>query len=425
MHFSLGRSNVDNPRQLLKVFTLLSVVSIASVLVLSGFGIKRVFSDEMIRAAEETAIFVGNSIFEQEREVLLKPGRGTDSVTLDAADFESLDARMKRFLRTFNMYKIKAFASNGAIIYSTDHALIGKVEGENHKLDRVLHDGAVISELERKDKVRDLKGEDRINIDVVESYVPIRLDGRIVGAFEVYVDTTSTRERVLAAMKGSLTVLALVLALVFALLHVPMRRGVAGLMRAQDTLRQLASTDALTGIYNRRHVLDRVQEERARMLRDRHEEARKTIAYVMIDIDFFKKINDTHGHQIGDVVLREVASRLRSSLRTYDVLGRYGGEEFLVALPNTTLHEARFVADRMHEAVRHAPVDSDNGPITVTVSIGVAASANPAEESAHAIKRADDGLYQAKADGRDRVISVAAPGDDAATVSLKLVSDRP
>jgi diguanylate cyclase (GGDEF)-like protein len=408
---------------LLSAFSLLSVISVVCILVLAGFGIKRVFSIEMIRAAEETAVYVGNSIFEQEREVLLKPGHGRAGVALDQEDFGALDARMKRFLQTFNMYKIKAFGQDGTIIYSTDHSIIGKAEGANAKLRRVLDAGAVVSELEFKDQVRDLKGEERFKLDVVESYVPIRDGGNIVGAFEVYVDTTSTRDRVIGAMKGSLTILALVLILVFGLLYLPMRKGVHDLTRAQDELQKLASTDALTGLYNRRHVLDRVQQERARMLREKQDVAQKTMAFAMVDIDFFKKINDTYGHQVGDHVLQEVSTRLRQSLRVYDVLGRYGGEEFLVVLPNTTVHEAQFVAERMHEAVRHAPVACDGESIVVTVSIGVAATHSAAEEAAHTIKRADDALYHAKENGRDRVISSnVPPAENTDAAGLKLVS---
>ncbi|MDH5537280.1 MAG: GGDEF domain-containing protein, partial [Betaproteobacteria bacterium] len=88
--------------------------------------------------------------------------------------------------------------------------------------------------------------------------------------------------------------------------------------------------DALTGIFNRRHVLDRLMEERERMRRVRVEEVLTCMSLLMVDIDHFKRVNDTHGHLVGDDVLQAVSSRLKSSLRAYDVIGRYGGEEFLV-----------------------------------------------------------------------------------------------
>lgn len=411
----------EDPRRLLRVFLVLSIISVLSIVILAGLGIKRVFSAEMVRAAEETAINVGNSLFELEREILLKPGHSGASVAVGAADFHLLDERMKRFLRTFNMYKIKVFSKDAAIIYSTDHKIIGTIEGDNASLAQVIGKGSIVSKLERKPLMKDFSGREHTDIDVVETYVPIREGQNIVGAFEVYVDTTSTRERIVAGITGSVIMLLAVLALVFGLLLLPVRKGMLSLGRVQDKLRALASTDVLTGISNRRHVLERVAEERARMRRDKREVSHHSLAVAMVDIDFFKKINDHHGHQAGDDVLREVASRLRDSLRIYDTLGRYGGEEFLAVLPNTTLDEAMFVAQRMRDAVRNSPVTHEGTAIPVTVSIGVATSHSPDEEPAHAIKRADDALYRAKEEGRDRVLANTDPPLPAGGVALKLV----
>lgn len=401
----------DNPENLLRLFSILSVCSVVAILILAGFGIYRVYSDEMIHVAEETAVYVGNSIFEQERKVLLKGSAKLGSLAVSADDFGGLDERMKTFLRTFNMYKIKTFSADKVIIYSTDQKIIGKVEGENHRLDAVLSTGQVISELEKKEKIRDLKGEERFNLDVVECYVPIRggaggPNDPIVGAFEVYVDITTTHQRVLSALKGTLSVLGLVLVGVFGLLFLPMRKGMKQLKHAQNVLHELASTDALTGIFNRRHLLNRLQEERARMLRHGEDSNKNSIAYVMVDIDYFKKVNDTHGHLAGDHVLREVSSRIKESLRLYDTLGRYGGEEFLAVLPHTLLDEAIIVAERIRANVCATPVVCEEISLTVTVSIGVAATRTPDEEIAHSINRADEGLYKAKRNGRNQVCAL-------------------
>jgi len=404
MSVKIDSVKVSNPKRLLKVFTTLSIVSVVCILVLAGAGINRIVGNEMILAAQDTSIYVGNSIFEQEREVLLNPNQNSASVELQTKDFETLDARMKKFLRIFNMYKIKVFSKEAMIIYSTDHRTIGKSEGDNLKLTRVLAVGEVISELERKDKMLDFKGVEHLEIDVVETYVPIFDGANIIGAFEVYVDITSTQARVMNAVQGSLIVLTMILILVFGLLHLPMRKGMKGLDRAQANLHKQATTDALTGIFNRRYVFDHVQKEQARILRQKHKVATKFMAFALIDIDLFKKINDTHGHQMGDDVLQQVASRLKGCIRPYDVLGRYGGEEFLVVMPNTTLEDANFVAERLLKAVHYAPVIADGESIAVTVSIGVATTHSAVEDTDHAIKRADDCLYQAKEEGRDRVV---------------------
>lgn len=400
-----------NPDHLLKFFALLSVCSVIAILILAGLGIHRVYSDEMMLVAEETATYVGNSIFEQERNVLLKEINGRATMSVTPEDFAFLDARMKTFLRTFNMYKIKAFSAEKEIIYSTDQKIIGKVEVENAKLESVLSTGKVIAELERKEKIRDLKGEERFNIDVVECYVPVRSGASgpkdpIVGAFEVYVDITTTHQRVIKAMKSSLSILGIVLIGVFGLLFVPMRKGMNQLKHAQDVLHELASTDPLTGISNRRSLMNRLQEERARMLRHGLDAGKKSIAFVMVDIDFFKKVNDTHGHLAGDHVLQEVATRIKESLRVYDTLGRYGGEEFLAVLPHTYLDDAIVVAERIRANVCGTPVVCDEISLTVTVSIGVAVTQTPDEEIAHSINRADEGLYKAKSNGRNQVCSL-------------------
>jgi diguanylate cyclase (GGDEF)-like protein len=414
----------NDPRRLLKAFSLLSIISILCILALASIGIKRIFSAEMMHAAEETAINVGNSLFELERDVLLKPSSIGTSVEVAAGDFAALDQRMKRFLRTFNMYKIKVFSKEGMIIYSTDHKIIGKLEGDNQNLLGVLNKGVIFSKLERKELMKDFVGTEHKDIDVVETYVPIRDGQSIVGAFEVYVDTTSTRGRIAVAIRNSVIMLLGVLALVFGCLYLPVRQGMRSLGRAQDKLQTLASTDVLTGISNRRHVLERVHEEHARMQREKREISRRTLAVSMIDIDFFKKVNDKYGHPAGDYVLREVASRLRASIRIYDTLGRYGGEEFLAVMPNTTLEEALIVSERMHKAVGFEPVTFEGITIPVTVSIGVASSYSPEEDSEHAIKRADDALYRAKETGRDRVLAseeFASEEFPSSGVSLKVV----
>lgn len=408
---SASVAKTENPEHLLKLFSLLSICSVLAILILAGFGIYRVYSDEMIHVAEETAVYVGNSIFEQERKVLLKEGNGRGSLTVANEDFAGLDERMKTFLRTFNMYKIKAFSADKVIVYSTDQKIIGKVEGENHRLDSVLSTGRVVSELEKKDKIRDLKGEERFNLDVVECYVPVRsgaggANDPIVGAFEVYVDITSTHRRVVSALKGTLAILSIVLVGVFGLLFLPMRKGMKQLKHVQNVLQELASTDVLTGIFNRRHLLNRLQEERARMLRHGEDTGKKSIAYIMVDIDYFKKVNDTHGHLAGDHVLQQVSARIKESLRVYDTLGRYGGEEFLAVLPHTEIDDAILVAERIRATVSATPVVCEEVSLTVTVSIGVAVAHSPEEEIAHSINRADEGLYKAKRNGRNQVCTL-------------------
>ncbi|MEN9627435.1 MAG: hypothetical protein RJA10_662 [Pseudomonadota bacterium] len=167
-------------------------------------------------------------------------------------------------------------------------------------------------------------------------------------------------------------------------------------VRQARRLHDLASTDELTGLANRRALTATAENALARSRRDR-----TPLAMLMVDVDHFKQINDTHGHAIGDEMLRHLARVLAASLREQDTLGRLGGEEFLAVLPSASLADARRVAERMCAAAAASPLPGPHGPVAVTVSIGVAGGD---EVSAAAlIARADAALYQAKHAGRNTV----------------------
>lgn len=172
----------------------------------------------------------------------------------------------------------------------------------------------------------------------------------------------------------------------------------AELQRLNAELNQLARTDALTGVANRLQANERLSAEFARFRRSHH-----PYAVLMLDIDLFKQINDTHGHAVGDVVLQQVAAILRRSLRDIDFVGRTGGEEFMVILPMTRQDNALLVAEKLRHAVAMHTFTEVANVGQVTVSIGVQeaslADANPEQ----AVNHADHHLYQAKRGGRNRV----------------------
>jgi diguanylate cyclase (GGDEF)-like protein len=162
-------------------------------------------------------------------------------------------------------------------------------------------------------------------------------------------------------------------------------------------LRRDALIDPLTGVLNRRSFLEFSSREAARTQRGGSD-----FAVLMADIDHFKRINDTHGHPAGDAVIREFAEIATRILRPSDILGRYGGEEFVISLPDTSQTQAMLVADRLLKSVEAAAVISDTGAIRFTVSIGVA-GCSPHSPLKDAIKRADGALYAAKHNGRNRI----------------------
>jgi diguanylate cyclase (GGDEF)-like protein len=163
-------------------------------------------------------------------------------------------------------------------------------------------------------------------------------------------------------------------------------------------VKQLATTDELTGIFNRRQFFLLAHRElavaRRRDLR---------LAAVMVDIDHFKKVNDTHGHHTGDQVIRTVARRLTDAIRGTDILGRYGGEEFALILPDVG-DSALAIAERLRAAIATSPVDTDAGPLPITISVGVAHLTEADGDAEILLANADKALYTAKKGGRNRVI---------------------
>lgn len=175
------------------------------------------------------------------------------------------------------------------------------------------------------------------------------------------------------------------------------------LIAATEELRFRASHDMLTGIPNRATILEAINRERARQIRDGG-----SFGIILADLDHFKAINDTYGHLAGDTVLREAAVRMRSCVRAYDSVGRYGGEEFLIVVPAGDILGTTAVAERIRCSISEKPVSSEAGPISVTASLGVAVSCG--RDTKDVLRSADEALYQAKARGRDRVERFACEG---------------
>jgi diguanylate cyclase (GGDEF)-like protein len=175
------------------------------------------------------------------------------------------------------------------------------------------------------------------------------------------------------------------------------------LVAARERLRIEATHDSLTGLLNRGATLDALEKEMARSTR---EAAATTV--IMSDLDHFKEINDTFGHAAGDQVLKEAARRMRSSLRTYDAIGRYGGEEFLVIAPGCDVAAGAELAERLRACVSASHIGWANGSVEVTVSLGVASSMGGGV--AALLRAADEALYRAKLSGRNRVAVDTARG---------------
>ncbi len=209
--------------------------------------------------------------------------------------------------------------------------------------------------------------------------VPLWSAGRVIGVLSVSHGETShfaDRDELLARLLANCAVPAI----------------------ERARLERLATTDAHTLAFNRRYLAPRLEEEMARAKRQN-----TALSILMMDLDHFKQVNDDHGHAAGDRVLREFADRVRAATRVQDALVRWGGEEFVLVMPDTDAERATHVAERIREAVSGLPIRIDGGAdVTQSVSIGVA-SWDGKELADELVGRADEALYEAKRTGRDRV----------------------
>jgi diguanylate cyclase (GGDEF)-like protein len=165
-------------------------------------------------------------------------------------------------------------------------------------------------------------------------------------------------------------------------------------------VQQLASTDMLTGMYNRRHFFQLAGDRF-----DTAEQQLQPLAAMMLDIDHFKRVNDTYGHGVGDDVIREVALRLQDVLSETDIIGRYGGEEFALLLSTRTTETTVQLAERLRRAVEDTPIGTRTGPVSVTISIGTTQLHGDDTTIEETLARADGALYRAKESGRNRVMT--------------------
>jgi two-component system, cell cycle response regulator len=181
----------------------------------------------------------------------------------------------------------------------------------------------------------------------------------------------------------------------------------AALIHAKDELQFAAAHDPLTGLWNRGAILDLLMREVSRRQR-----TADPLGVIMADIDYFKKINDTHGHLVGDAVLREVTRRLAVGVRPYDAVGRYGGEEFLIVFPGCNAANLVVGAERLRHCIADQPIETSVGQLPVTLSLGLASVEQGEKETLDCeafLRNADEALYAAKARGRNRVETAPVP----------------
>jgi diguanylate cyclase (GGDEF)-like protein len=396
----LARAAKTDPSSVLKVFSVFSILSVGFILILAWTGLRLIYHGHIIREAETRAIGIAKLITELEKTTFtaLDAG-GRPAIFVPAEIFPSLDEKMRMYLHPLKIFKIKLYNRDRQIMYSTDRLIVGRVDSGNRSLETALK-GGIISKIVKKGMILDLSGEQLSDVDVVETYLPIDNEKHgVIGSFEVYIDVTQLNRESGRVKSLSLSLLAGCLCAVFGFLFLLMRSQTIKLSAVEQALLAQATTDALTGIRNRGEILARAEDEFLKMRRGKLE----SIGVIMFDIDHFKGVNDRYGHPAGDKILRGAADRITRTIRSYDLSGRYGGEEFLIILPGATIEETKNTAERLRAAMREQPFPLPDGPIIVTVSLGVACADRNDDDFPAVLKRADDGLYKAKTEGRDRV----------------------
>lgn len=396
----------DSPERFRRIYLMLAFSCLILILALSYLVISQQNRNNLIEEAGLHSEQITLALFSSASDVIrTKNSNGADTLFIDSADIASLDLDIRLFLHPFGIVKIKIYNRDSRIIYSTEQALIGKSDRNNKNLANAL-DGSIQPIIKSSQSISDLSDERRLEVDVAEVYVPVRNErGQIVGAFELYRDIGNLKKSFQKHLVYSIATISIALLLLSLASYVVIIRESAALRTAYQMLETLATIDSLTGIYNRRQLLIRATELFSMMQRSHGKRPRDIgLGVIMIDIDYFKLINDTHGHQAGDSILHDLSRRIETVLRHYDVFGRYGGEEFLLFLPNTSSEEAKLIAFRVLNVVSNEPYQVGETPLRVTTSIGCTWTDAYEENLDNVLSRVDGLLYDAKQRGRNRVV---------------------
>lgn len=296
------------------------------------------------------------------------------------------------------LWKSKIFNHDGEILYSSEDKDIGTVNQKGYFHNQVAK-GEIFTKLVQKNS-RTLEDQE-VKIDVVETYIPMMIDGKFIGAFELYYNISARRAAIDEHMEWVDKMLLLLssIAIITAFIIGIGYRKVQQIREEYELeLIEMATKDKLTNIYNRRSFEARLTQD----IKDYYE-FQTELSVIIFDVDHFKFVNDTYGHQAGDHVLVLLAEVVKNALRDQDILARYGGEEFVVLLPNTSVNGSKEIAEKLRKVVQDTCFDTTTDQIQITISLGIASICDVKNPNLdNLIKSADDALYYAKHNGRNK-----------------------
>jgi diguanylate cyclase (GGDEF)-like protein len=345
-----------------------------------------------------------NSIWRNHAEFVQRAA-GLPRDTLAARqEIRDLDAALKRLARGVDVVKIKIYDLNGLTVFSTDTRQIGQDKSANPGFRRALS-GAAASEITYRERFDAWEGEISER-NIIATYVPVRTvdAGPVEAVLEVYSDVTHliakmerTQWHIVSGVVGAISVLYLIILLLARRAYLLAQQRESERRANEERIRYLAYHDALTGLPNRTSFAERLVEAVRRAKRGASQ-----FAVMFLDLDRFKLINDSLGHDSGDVLLHVAASRIQKCIRESDMLFRMGGDEFTVLLENLQdAEEAAHIATRMIDAIAE-PIQLPQQDVAITVSIGIALYPRDAEGGEPLVKSADTAMYRAKELGRNR-----------------------
>ena len=292
---------------------------------------------------------------------------------------------------TKNILQVAIINDEGEVLVSSDELSIGK---------KLIAIGRV------KPSSKLLEEEAQLVYRIITDKAPYEsIGGRVMLLMDATPYVENERKLFLTAVATSLITILFAVAIVITMYRINIDRARKENIRLEGMvaertkeIERLSKTDTLTQLWNRGGLEERMEIEFGRARRYAHE-----LAFLVIDLDHFKKINDTYGHMAGDEVLRVVSARLKQALRKCDFVGRYGGEELVVLLPETPIQHVLFVAEKLCQVISSEAVVFEDSEIPVTASIGVSCLAQEHQEYQELFNQADEALYHAKETGRNRV----------------------
>jgi diguanylate cyclase (GGDEF)-like protein len=299
---------------------------------------------------------------------------------------QDIDKKLSTVLEDFNIDKVHYFNNNGKIIYSTVKEKIGTSNTHTY-FKNVVSYGNLFYSIKQKGSIN-LHSE-VLTKSIIEIYVPIMNNDSFIGAFELYYDISAVVKEFDDYSNLLFKINILIVGVLFVLFFILLYLISAKSLREKE----LISKDYLTDLYNRRYFYD-IAEEYLLLCKRKH----TSVSLCMIDIDDFKLINDTHGHNIGDEVLKLFALETKSVIRESDILSRFGGEEFLLLLPDTNIEDAEVLSNKICKHLENLDTN-----VIFTVSIGISQYEN-SQTIDDLIIESDKCLYTAKKEGKNRVV---------------------